>query len=96
MAKQVIKIPDPVQTIISSVKPQEAVNPAPDHKQAQAEPTTGKSKVTPKKKITRNQHLQILITEGQRDKLRRIAEENGLSVNELINQAIDNFLDGID
>lgn len=94
MAKQVIKIPDPVQTIISSVKPPEAVNPAPDHGQAQAEPTTGKSKVTPRKKITRNQHVQILITEQQRNKLRQMAEENNLSVNELICQAIDNFLDG--
>ncbi len=41
----------------------------------------------------RNQHIQILVTARQRDKLKRIAAATGISVNEVINQAIDTLPD---
>lgn len=42
-------------------------------------------------KQPRNQHIQILVTASQKDKLKRIASALGMSVNEVINQAIDSL-----
>ena len=71
-----------------------AAQPVADPEQAKEEKkTTGTGKVIVPTKKTRNQHIQILITEEQREKLRKLAKENNISVNEIINQAIDSFIE---
>lgn len=77
---------NPANFFISAAQKTE---PAPDPEQA---PVSAGRVIVPSKK-TRNQHVQILITEEQRDKLRKLAKENNISVNEIINQAIDSFIE---
>lgn len=69
--------------------PMELTEPMPETAQQESK---GIKLVRPQRE-PRNQHIQILVTARQRDKLKRIAAATGISVNEVINQAIDSLPD---
>jgi len=77
---------DPIRQFITPAAAQTA---APAEEPVKVHPHVD---LTPLRRESRSKRIQLLITETQYTQMLRLASDNGLSVNELINRAIDKML----
>ena len=83
--KKDFKASNPALAILNQAEPKKQTITEPEN-------TKGILDMTKTKKAPRNKRMQIMVTEDTFTKLHTLSEENNISMNEVINQLLENLL----